>query len=345
MTPKERILAALNGQPTDTLPFIPRLDIWYNANAGNGTLPAPYQHATLREMVDDLGLGYHAIIPDFKDFTDPEQGDLDVGLGIYHLKKHPYRIKLHNVKRTYERSGDGILKVKYETPKGDITTTVVHSQDMKRNGITLYVIKEHAIKSKDDYPAMKYIFDNMEVIPDYDNYTHFQQDFIGDRGVAVALSAMWASPGHYLIKELMAFDTYYYEQYDNPDEMNEFIEQITPFCSKLFDAALNSPAEVILSGANYDTSFTAPSMFEEYIMPALKEQSDRAHARGKFLATHTDGENTGLMELYLKSGFDIADSICPAPMTKISLEDTRRMFGLPVQSGAASLPFPCWRIL
>ena len=112
MTPKERILAALNGQPTDTLPFIPRLDIWYNANAGNGTLPAPYQHATLREMVDDLGFGYHAIIPDFKDFTDPEQGDLDVGLGIYHLKKHPYRIKLHNVKRTYERSGDGILKVK-----------------------------------------------------------------------------------------------------------------------------------------------------------------------------------------------------------------------------------------
>ncbi|QIB57476.1 uroporphyrinogen decarboxylase family protein [Blautia producta] len=327
MTPKERILAALNGQPTDTLPFIPRLDIWYNANAGNGTLPAPYQHATLREMVDDLGFGYHAIIPDFKDFTDPEQGDLDVGLGIYHLKKHPYRIKLHNVKRTHERSGDGILKVKYKTPKGDITTTVVHSQDMKRNGITLYVIKEHAIKSKDDYPAMKYIFDNMEVIPDYDNYTHFQQDFIGDRGVAVALSAMWASPGHYLIKELMAFDTYYYEQYDNPDEMNEFIEQITPFCSKLFDAALNSPAEVILSGANYDTSFTAPSMFEEYIMPALKEQSDRAHARGKFLATHTDGENTGLMELYLRSGFDIADSICPAPMTKISLEDTRRMFG------------------
>ncbi|MFQ7550409.1 MAG: hypothetical protein ACLRMZ_09005 [Blautia marasmi] len=53
-------------------------------------------------------------------------------------------------------------------------------------------------------------------------------------------------------------------------------------------------------------------------MPALKEQSDRAHARGKYLATHTDGENTGLMELYLKSGFDIADSICPAPMTKIS---------------------------
>lgn len=327
MTIKERILATLQGQPTDALPFIPRLDIWYNANSRNGTLPAPYKNATLREITDDLGLGYHAIIPDFKDFLDPLEGDLDVGIGIYHLKNHPYRLKLHNVRRTYERMGDGILKVRYETPKGDITTTVVHSQDMKKNGITLYVIREHAIKSPRDYPAMAYIFENMEVIPYYRDYIQFQQEFIGDRGVAVALASMWASPGHYLIKELMAFDTYYYEQYDNPEEMEAFIRQITPFCRQLFEAALESPGEIILSGANYDASFTAPAMFEEYIMPELKHQSDLAHAKGKFIATHTDGENTGLLPLYKNSGFDIADSICPAPMTKISLEDTRRVLG------------------
>ena len=124
----------------------------------------------------------------------------------------------------------------------------------------------------------------------------------------------------------MAFDTYYYEQYDNPEEMDAFIQQITPFCQKLFDAAINSPAEIILSGANYDASFTAPAMYEEYILPALRQQSEIAHSKGKFIATHTDGENTGLLELYKRSGFDLADSICPAPMTKISLEDTRRIF-------------------
>ncbi len=327
MTVKERILATLRGEATDVLPYIPRLDIWYNANSRNNTLPYKYRHATLREMTDDLGFGYHSIIPDFKDFLEPETGDLDVGLGIYHLKKHPYRIQLHNVKRTYQRSGDGILKVCYETPKGNITTTVVHNSEMKQNGITLYVITEHAIKSMDDYPAMAYIFENMEIIPDYDNYTAYKEEYVGDRGVAVALSAMWASPGHYLIKELMAFDTFYYEQYDNPDEMEAFIGQIQPFCDKLFDVALNSPAEVILSGANYDASLTAPSMFEEFIMPSLQSQSQKAHKMGKFLATHTDGENTGLMNLYAKSGFDIADSICPAPMTKVSLEDARRMLG------------------
>lgn len=326
MTTKERILATLNGHPTDILPYVPRLDIWYNANSKNGTLPGTYKNATLREITDDLDLGYHSIIPDFKDFINPEEGDLDVGLGIYHLKNHPYRIKLHNVKRSYKRSQDGVLKVRYDTPKGAITTTVVHNTEMKKNGITLYVITEHAIKSMVDYPAMGYILEHMEVITDYDNYSAYKEKYVGNRGVAVALSAMWASPGHYLIKELMAFDTYYYEHYDNPDEMNAFIRQITPFCNRLFDAALNSPAEIILSGANYDASLTAPSMFEEYIAPVLKKQSDRAHDMGKFLATHTDGENTGLMELYVQSGFDIADSVCPTPMTKVSLEDAMRIF-------------------
>jgi hypothetical protein len=45
------------------------------------------------------------------------------------------------------------------------------------------------------------------------------------------------------------------------------------------------------------------------------------HTEGKYLLTHTDGENTGLLDLYLASGFDIADSICPAPMTRLTFKE------------------------
>jgi len=325
MTIKERILATLAGQPTDVLPFVPRLEIWYNANKQAGTLPFKYRNATLRELVDDCEFGYHAIIPDFRDFCGPE-GDLDIGLGLYHLNKHSYRIIWHNIRRTYKRLGDGILKVKYETPKGIITTTSVFNQEMKKQGLTLWVITEHAIKSKNDYPALAYIFQNAEVISSYDNFEEYKNSFIGDRGVTAALSAMWASPGHYLVKELMAFDTFYYEFIDNPAEMYEFIEQIRPFCNKLFAAAAGTSAEVVMSGANYDMSVTAPSMFEEFILPELKAQSTQLHKMGKYLSTHTDGENTGLLPFYCQAGFDIADSICPAPMTNISLEETRKQF-------------------
>ena len=39
------------------------------------------------------------------------------------------------------------------------------------------------------------------------------------------------------------------------------------------------------------------------------------------------GENDGLLELYMKCGFDIADSLCPAPMTKVSMKESRAVFG------------------
>lgn len=82
-----------------------------------------------------------------------------------------------------------------------------------------------------------------------------------------------------------------------------------------------------MSGANYDFMFTTPDMIEEYVVDELKRQSDIAHSMGKFIATHTDGENMKLLDLYVKAGFDIADSICPAPMTKTSLKETRDVFG------------------
>jgi hypothetical protein len=340
MTVKERILATLRGEPTDMLPFVPRLDIWYNANSRAGTLPAPYQKATLREIVDDLGWGYHSIIPNFADFRS-EEGDLDVGLGLYDLHKNPYRIVLHNVGRSCRRDpATGRLHVEYDTPKGKITTTVVYDDRMRAGGITLYVITEHAIKSMDDYPAVAYILNNAEVIPDREEFERYKRDFIGDRGVAVALSAMFASPGHYLIKELMDLETFYDEMSENPDEMDAFVEEIRPFWEKLHAAALATSAEVILSGANYDSSITSPGMFRHYITDELRHQSDELHAAGRFLATHTDGENIGILPEYVKAGIDIADSICPAPMTKITLAKTREVFqgsGITIWGGIPSI--------
>jgi hypothetical protein len=50
------------------------------------------------------------------------------------------------------------------------------------------------------------------------------------------------------------------------------------------------------------------------------------HVNNKFLLTHTDGENTGLLDCYLESEIDVADSICPAPMTKLTLKEVRDHF-------------------
>lgn len=95
MTHKERMLSVFKGEPTDFIPWAPRLDLWYNANKRAGTLPAEYRNATLRDIADDQNFGYHAIVPQFKDLRNPLD-DLHRALGIYNLWTMPYSTRLQS---------------------------------------------------------------------------------------------------------------------------------------------------------------------------------------------------------------------------------------------------------
>jgi hypothetical protein len=88
----------------------------------------------------------------------------------------------------------------------------------------------------------------------------------------------------------------------------------------------DSPAEVLLLGANYDDAITHPRFFAKHILPPLRQYAEVLHARGKFLMTHTDGENRRLLPFYLESRFDIADSVCPSPMTRLTLDEYLDVF-------------------
>jgi hypothetical protein len=320
------IISTLKGEGTETLPFIPRLDLWYSVNKMNGTLPPKFKNASLRDITDELELGYHAVIPLFRDFAN-ENDDVDIGLGIYRFRAVPYHVELHNVERKVTRHSSGLIEVEYSTPKGKIKTGVVYDETMRKSGASLPFTKEYAIKDIRDFEALAYIFENAEVKPNYSYYSEFRESFVGTRGVAVGFSSVYASPMHFLLKELMAVDNFYYTLFIHPEETEHMAERLSCFCNKVFDIAANCPAEIILSGANYDRSITPPDIFEKYITPALKKQSGILHEKGKFLLTHTDGENTGLLDLYLQSGIDIADSICPAPITNLTLKETKEAFG------------------
>ena len=324
MTHKERMLAVLRGERTEVIPFVPRLDLWYRANKKNGTLPDKYKNASLDDIVDGLGVGYHAIVPDFQDLRSRDD-DVDRALGIYRLWFMPYKAILRNVKREVEYDGD-ITTVRYHTPKGVVQTKVLFDEAMRRAGITVTHIAEHAIKSKNDFDAVGYIFENIEVEPNYGGYKQFQ-DKVGDRGFAVGYISLAASPIHLIMRELARLDDFYLMNFDCADEMKQLEKQIQVYFDRVFDIVADSPAETILSGANYDSGATPPPVFAEYFTPALAAQAKTLHEKGKFLITHTDGENTGLLEEYVASGIDIADSICPKPMTKLSLKEVRDCFG------------------
>jgi len=99
------------------------------------------------------------------------------------------------------------------------------------------------------------------------------------------------------------------------------------FFRKVVAACEESNAGVVLLGANYDVMLTPPPFFAEHISPFLTEATRALHDAGKLVATHTDGENDGLLDLYVECGIDLADSVCPAPMTRLPLRRYREAFG------------------
>jgi hypothetical protein len=322
MTHRERMLATLRGEPTDRLPIVPRLDIWYKGNKAKGTLPDKYRNATLKEILLDLDVGYHTAIPDYNIYDD-SLDIVDRALGLWGTSTLPWKHSFRNIKRNISYSGD-TTKVEYITPYGNITTATVFDESMRKAGITISHVAEKAIKSVADYEAVGYIFENIEIQPNYEYLAEFKE-YVGDLGVICGRAAQ-GSPMHEILHELMPYDQFFYAYYDYEEELKKLAAQMTPYYEKVLDVTIKSPADWIYSGANYDVQITWPAFFEGHILPYLSTAVDKAHAGGKHLMTHTDGENKSLLPYYSQAKFDIADSICPAPMTSHTLAEIRAAF-------------------
>jgi len=316
------MLAAIRGEPCDKMPWAARLDLWFKANQRAGTLPSRFRNAALRDLTDRLGMGYHGVVPDFRDLINPDEDDR--ALGIYNLKTKPYRTVLENVRRSYRQVGDRTI-AEYQTPHGTLRTVTLYDEAMRKAGISISHVEEHAFKSMSDYPALGYLFENARIVPQYEGYRQFA-DYVGERGLAVGWGTAAASPMHWIQRELMPLDLFFYETYDHPEALAQLARQIGVYWERLAEVICGCPAEVVLVGANYDATVTYPPFFEQHIEPSLRRLAERLHAVGKCLLTHTDGENTGLLQHYLASEIDIADSVCPAPMTKLTFKQVREAF-------------------
>jgi hypothetical protein len=317
MTHRQRMLVAIRGEPTDQIPWAPRMDLWYIAQRARGTLPPEFVSLNMVEVAELLDVACHSI---GGDMTLPGGRDNSLrGLGIDNHPDYPYRVELRGL--PMESSDDGEhLRTRIRAPAGELFLHLFRSQGMARDGISLPFVKSYAIRSVDDFEAVAQVFEHLELIPTPDAYRTFHRR-VGEQGLAVARGPVAASPIHLILHELVAMDQFFYLYHDERPALHALAERMEPFFDAALDALVACDAEVVFWGANYDQDLTWPPFFEAEIAPWLKKVSDRLHAAGKFVLTHTDGENKRLLPLYPACGFDVAESFCPAPMTKVTLAE------------------------
>ncbi len=315
MTHRERIEAAMRGEVADQLPYVPRIDLWYNANSLAGTLPEKHKGRTQDEISRAEGWALHKVLQDLVDVRSPDAA-LHRAIGVYATRQSVHRFRFsEKVDVRVSRKGDS-TRVEYHTPLGMVSSKTEFSDEYRRAGSTIPVITEHAIKGPEDYRVLAYIFENLELSPSFDEFLEWEQE-VGEDGFCCAYAVIAGSPMHHIQKDFLDPTQFFFHYSDYQKEMRALAEALEPYYEQQLKILAESPAIGAFWGANFDDMITYPPYFEKDILPWLKKASAELQAKGKIVLSHCDGENLGLMELIRDSGIDVAEAVCPYPMTKV----------------------------
>lgn len=321
---KSRVLAALRGEAVDRLPYVPRLDLWYLANSTAGTLPRQYRGVAMNEIARAEGWAFHHRFCDNQ--LDPafQPQYLHRGINVFYSRDTVFDVVLPKDVEVAVRREGARTRVEYRTPVGVVSTTTHYDVESQRHGITIPAIIEHLIKTPLDYGPASYLFEHMDVVPNFDRFRRWAADDMGENGVPVCIGSLDASPFHWIQRDLSDATQFFIHYKDHYDLMRGLAERIAVLQDKMLKILRESPAEVIWWGANFDDMITYPPYFEREIQPWIRKAAAAFASAGKLVLCHTDGENRGLMDLIRDSGMHIAESFCPSPMTKVSLAEYYR---------------------
>lgn len=325
MSNREKMMKAIRGEYADQIPWVPRFDLWYNAHRYRNTLHEELRGLTAREISRKIGVAEHKITPDFMDYRDPME-IIDRLLGLYNFPVFPYRTELRKVDREVKTEGD-YTWVTYHTPRGSVKGKIRYDEEMRRAGVSHSWIDEPLIKQPEDCPIVGYIFENLKLTPNDEEFKR-HGEAMGDNGLPVALAHMSAGPYQVIMAELMTIKDFYMELfYLHPNTIHSLAESMTPYFNEIFKMASECPAMVVRFGGNYDEVITFPPLFKDYFMPWIERFSELLHSKGKWLLSHCDGENRNLMDLILNAGIDIAEGVAPAPMTRLTIGEYYEKWG------------------
>ncbi len=322
MTNKDHMLSVMRGEDVEVIPYAPRLDLWWLSNRLRGTLPDRFNDMRPDDIARAEGWACYHMVPDFTNLTSGPEGTLHRAIGLYDFKQSVYRWRFSgDVEVNVNNRDDGLQEIEYRTPAGVVSTIGGHTEEMKKQGASLGWTRKHLVEDPKDIEAAGYLFSSLEVFANYDGGLEYINEIGGCGAVAAGGPSLGASPMHLIQKELIDPTEFFIWQKERPKELADLSEKVSVYYDKALSIIEYSPAEVVMWGGNYDAMLTYPPYFERDILPWLQKASARLQGKGKLVVTHTDGENQGLMDLIAASGVDMAESITPFPMTKLTVKD------------------------
>jgi len=292
MTERERVLAILNHEKPDQLPWLADLTYWMSALETNGKLPA--------------GFG------DWNTNGNLQKVHENMGIGFYLQGYEPFRKEYKNVNIREERNGN-VMVITYETPVGNIRQIQEYSPVSYSWGY-----KEHFIKDIEDLKVYTYICENTTYHPDYELAKRRYQ-YIGDKGVVLCYTPK--SPLMDQVALYAGVENVTYMALDEEEEFAALLDRIEEKYDEACRLVIDSPAECIMIPENISSECVA-SFYQDYMKRYHKKWTDQIRAAGKYSFVHQDGTVRGLItQLSKESGFDVIEAVTPKPMGDVSIDE------------------------
>jgi uroporphyrinogen-III decarboxylase len=310
MTPRERILKILNHEQPDKVPWFGDLDYWATSLVKRGIKPEGF--------ISSSGyIDWHR----------------DLGVGFYLQGYFPFKTIYQNCDVRDWNEGNRRFR-EIGTPVGKVRECWEYIPASFTEGPV-----EHFLKSEDDLPAMKFIYENIRFEPDYD-FAHERLKQVGEQGIV--LCYLPKSPFMHLVALEAGIESVTLLAMLNPDGFSELLLIMKKAFDQAARIAVDSPAEVLMIPENLSSEMVGPQFFESYMREYQEEWVREIKKAGKFSFIHIDGTLRGLLREEASTGFSVLEALTPKPSGDMDFREIAALANNPDSILWGGIPGVCF---
>lgn len=134
--------------------------------------------------------------------------------------------------------------------------------------------------------------------------------------------------GTYSIPDGKEYLEFVYSLQDNPEEKKVEALKRVDWAIEIMKKMIAAGASVMYNCSDYCFNkgpFLSPQMFEEFVHPYLKRQTDALKAEGAYVIKHTDGNIMPIIEMLVDAGPHAIQSI--DPIARVDIRDVKEKYG------------------
>lgn len=293
MTSKERLIAALGGQPVDRTPFSPFL---------------AYVWEYFPKEIQEAGqLAFHHAVG-----ADPLWRGAPCAVKA---------IQPEGITRETVEEADRVV-AHVTTPVGSFRFAYARSDA----GNTSFLI-EHPLKTEEDYKVRMWIEERTRYETNHEAIAkHFQGQ--GSEGLSLGqLIPRCKSAYQDMVEFFTGTEELIYAQMDFPDTVRSLWEVMVQNDLKAVKMSLESEYDYFITWEDSSTQNYSPRQYDEFIGSEIGEWCRLLGTAGKHYIQHACGHVAALTERMRDHGVFAIESISPPPTGNLSIKDARAMVG------------------